>query len=67
MKRVFLDTKKKRTVQQAVLVAGKTKKEKHGGKKRRKNVTKSKKAKNFGRVPQQIISSQPGLGGGTIC
>ena len=51
---------KKENVQQAVLVAGKTKErknEKKRGKKGKNNVTKSKKAKNFGRVPQQIISS----------
>ena len=44
---------RKKKVQQAVLVAGKRTKNTHKktGGKRKKNFTKSKKAKNFGRVP----------------
>ena len=58
-----------------VLVAGKTlsnAKTKKRDKNKKKNVTKAKKAKNYGRVPQQIISSsaitgREGLRGGRIC
>ena len=38
-----------------------TKKRQNGGNKKKINVTKEKKAKNFGRVPQQIICSKSAI------